>query len=445
MFPFLEGLLKNLSPSTAMRNTGFFCLIAYLGISPIQRLPVQDIYTIFQSVTLDMILIYRFPIDLVLVRSLLLTLGILSCSALVLLEKKQLHLPKGIWGLKGLFILLIFSWSGILQAQSTSDSIMYVQNILIGFVLAWCLFNLEIAGYKTQAIFTRSVVIIFILSIFVIINNYINSSTLNHHVNAWLNRTAWSHTVASYLPILLFLLVHKFSKRPFYWKQFACIALFWGIFFCQVIINSRGGVLASCVTLLFATFISPLSKWMRFILVTGCIIISVSASSNFLRYHTNLDTFSTFRIKGYLLALNKIRERPFFGHGIEKVYYKIHPGKPYERNVAIHNMWLKWGVEHGILVPLFFLLMITSLFVGSKKSLFKKYKQYGHREQMHATSGLMLIIVSILISSMLEPSFIFGQYTGNFSWSALWWVAVGTLLSKILKSNDIITIHFPSK
>ena len=98
-------------------------------------------------------------------------------------------------------------------------------------------------------------------------------------------------------------------------------------------------------------------------------------------------------------------------------------------------MWLQWGSEHGIFMPLFFLLMITSLLLASVKNYLRDGKTN--------IAGLCVIILSMIISSNFEYDFIIGHRgdVSHFHFSALWWAAVGILLHKISEQKNILPIR----
>ena len=241
-----------------------------------------------------------------LVRKILFAVGLWGCFSSLLL-RNRLCLPKGLWGPKGLLILLILSLPGIVQSRSWGCSKAYLTSLFSGFLLAWCFFNLEQSGLNTRTVFYRSFIMILTLSFFITMGSQINLLDihwyLQHFMAVSFVTTTWSHIAALALPIPIFFFVHGPPSGKSLRPLITCLLPVWGIFLSQVSLASRGGILASLVTLSLSLFIAPLSKFMRCLLVIGCLLILFFYPKNHSdHWHLNrlgdLDHFSTHRIFG---------------------------------------------------------------------------------------------------------------------------------------------------
>lgn len=88
--------------------------------------------------------------------------------------------------------------------------------------------------------------------------------------------------------------------------------------------------------------------------------------------------------------------------------------------MRIHNVWLKWAIEFGIFMPMWFFFMI-SIVLARAARIFKRLKRNRVDRGLVTASGLM-VIVGIFVS-MFEP----GVFIASFHNSAIWWAAVGVI------------------
>lgn len=131
-----------------------------------------------------------------------------------------------------------------------------------------------------------------------------------------------------------------------------------------------------------------------------------------------LDELSTGRLTGVRSGLALLRERPLFGYGIGRA---LIPGEGGEER-PVHNLWLRWALDVGVLPPLLFLGMIGAILRRGRSAL----RSAADDRRRGETAALGLVLVQGLLVSMLEPH----ALIGNFDVSALWWAAAGALLGR---------------
>lgn len=128
-----------------------------------------------------------------------------------------------------------------------------------------------------------------------------------------------------------------------------------------------------------------------------------------------LDELATGRLTGARAGFDRLRERPLFGYGIGRA---LVPDKAGEER-PVHNLWLRWALDVGVLPPLLFLGMVGAILRRGRAALGRAADGRGRAEAV----ALLLLLVQGLIVSMLEPH----APIGNLDVSAVWWAAAGAL------------------
>ena len=249
--------------------------------------------------------------------------------------------------------------------------IAFVVDVASGAVFLWCFFNLTRQGIDLLLIFRRSVLIITFFAAFTLVNKltglpdwHIPADSLGVYeplikTGFGVGSTGWSNGLALYLPVALFLFT-KGSGRGSLFQRVIGLLMVGCLFGSQLASGGRAGLLASILTIVAFLFLS-LPRWLKvfaiFILLLATLISSLLVTTSIelpeawnkhlrldrfpdkIESISDLDHFSAGRIVGYLTALERFMERPFFGHGNLQILVD------YEKHqTEIHNLWLKWAV-----------------------------------------------------------------------------------------------------
>lgn len=232
-------------------------------------------------------------------------------------------------------------------------------------------------------------------------------------------RTGWSNGIAMYVPILLLLF--------FRWKNiiiFLCVALgVAGIFSSQLVTGGRGGMLATVVGLLLVIFLGR-SKLMKFIVPVVLVVLAIELMpyfSDHLRLNRiedgvglkELNHLSAGRLGSYLYALDLFMGNPVFGGGFGNSDVQGH---------SIHNVWLKFLADTGLLFVITFLYMFIKVIKNTRKYLSENY----------LSVILTAVLIEGMLSSMVEPSMILGSFQN----SAIWWASFGLLSGMFLNARS---------
>ena len=399
-----------------------WCLSLYLGTAPIYWLPGVPQSVVNATKTI----LFVLPLGMMFLR---------------VMARGKIYLPKEPWGPIGFLALIVLSTTGLVQATKTSLANVFVVNIMAGAGYMWCFFNLTRQGADVGLIFFRAVVIISFFSTFPVVHRFtglpdweapLSVQQVVFSYSFWTTgfsarRTGWSIGLAFYLPIAIFLFMAKSVKNSVF-RQILCITMAGCIFFAQIVSKGRAGILASFIT--WGAWLLTLRQ--RLIALVIAVSIAVFSFYFFEVWietfrlfrlpeqwtdidRDDLDYFSAYRIPTYVVAIETIQEQPFFGHGIDQIIVKVR-GIP----LRIHNVWLKWAVEFGIFMPMWFFFMI-SIVLARAARIFKRLKRNRVDRGLVTASGLM-VIVGIFVS-MFEP----GVFIASFHNSAIWWAAVGVI------------------
>ena len=406
-----------------------WCLSLYLGTAPVYWLPVVPISAINQA----KITLFAVALGMVFLR---------------LMARGKIYLPRGLWGPMGFIVLSLLSIPGIVQARDGPSGIALVTDIWVSAIIIWCFFNLARLGCDLRTIFVRSLAIISLFSMLTITNKLIgwpnwympkpdwlleeiNNTSLFYSGFSFF-RTVWSNGLALYWSVVLFLIATRpegVAVRQFFFATVACGILIGS----QLVSGGRAGIVAVLPTIAMFTLMR-FSRWLGvLIIVIGSAFIMIMPTDYLISLFRieidlrlkdlssitfrHLDMSSTYRLGGYVQGLEKIQERPLLGHGINQVTAKIHaniPGK-------IHNIWLKWAVSNGILMPLFFTAMIGAVLRHAVRLLTGYARNTADRE---AAAVYSLIVLAGIVGAMFQPEALLGP-----AYTSLWCSAVAALLA----------------
>ena len=391
-------------------HIGAWLLSLYLGTAPVYWLPGVSL----QAVVTGKALLACLSVFAVLVEAIF---------------RNQIRLPTGLLGPPGFLILILLSTPAMLQAKETSMSLAFLFDIVLGVGVLWCFAILAREGADLPRLFLRS---LYIIAAAASITLYIaaTAQSVASPIEAGPvsatgfgpGRTAWSNGLALYVPATLLLFAGQPPPRYPALRQVVIVSLILGS---QVLSGGRAGLLASVFVL--AAFVTvrqsrvPAALLLTVLAIMATVLIQqilehlrITDLLEYGRAFTRVDDFSASRLAGYVLALEHIRERPLLGYGFGQVLLQIPPVGVFE----IHNLWLKLAAESGVLLPLFFAIMVVRVLVAARRS--KSSAQLPGEAEI-TSPALVLIVVVGLILSQFEPRVLLGSFQN----SALWWAAVG--------------------
>jgi len=378
----------------------------------------------------------------------------------------RLFFPSGLLGPLG-FAGILFLWvPGLVQA---SDSFFVITHIIqTGFcgTFFWCFFCLAREGGNVTVIFQRAFILIGVLAGIALVRSLAGTVDLDSPCN-WdspytngfsIRSTAWSVGLGMFVPVALLFFLPSQNRQHWVWELVGIGGVI-VLLFSQFVSGGRLGLLVSF--LLLVAFVLLRSSWR---LVVAVVLVGLLASTVYLdescarhlklnRFvefeplqhlqqerlqpllqdgykrpdldithlsalaKTPLDHISSRRIQGYWLGLEKVKERPFLGHGLQQTMLDT----PWGGQTVIHNLWLRWAVCTGIFAPLLLLIMVVVILRAGWRHFRDKSKTPAERK-MFTTLGLILL--SGLLISMFEGAI----FIGAFQVSAIWWAAAGTLV-----------------
>ena len=420
-------------------NAQSWLLSLYLGTAPVYWLPGLSA----SAVALGKISLFLLAIGMVYFR---------------VIAAGKIHLPKGLWGPVGIWTLIMLSTPGLYQAKDVSSMIAFIVDIVSGAMFLWCFFNLTLQGAGLLLIFRRSMIIITFFAALTVVNKL--TGLPDWHAPADLagfyqplirtgfgvGSTGWSNGLALYLPLALFLFM-KGSGRGSLFRRVIGLVMVGCLFGSQFASGGRAGLLASLLTIVAFIYFS-LPRWLKVSAILGILLATTVSSMSVttmnelpetwnkhlrlnrlpdkIEFISDLDHFSAGRITGYLTAIKRFWERPFLGHGNKQILMEYK-----NRQIEIHNLWLKWAVESGIFAPLFFSFMIIVLLFEARRLVAVSARSTADRD---AALAFVLIILSGMVISQFEPN----ALIGSFQNSAIWWAAVGSLLSLLFSNSPDI-------
>lgn len=368
---------------------------------------------------------------------------------LVALTKNRLRLPGGLAGPLGFAALVTASLPGLVQTPVLVRTAMFLMDVAYGAVFLWCFYN--VARYDqgaAQRVLMRGVLL---MAGFVALALAYTALGLS----GWqapcgnadfattglaCNRVEWSNALALYLCIALAFAV----RQDLTWDNRCChlgIALI--LLVAQVLSGGRGGLVASVMALgVFAMLLFAWrTKLLGVVVLLGAtaLIGTVELSEDWQRRLRidalperpqdigDWDYYSAGRVGQVLTAVEAIRERPLTGYGIGVVKAEFR-GEDFE----IHNLWLKWATNSGLLAPLLFgalIVVVLRRAWGLVRSPPVAYKP--------TAAACGLIVVAGLGTSLFEGEALIGEFQNT----ALWWAALGIVLGMATNAKKAPTVR----
>ncbi len=378
---------------------------------------------------------------------------LLAALALVFgseLLKGRRPFPAGLLGPLGFGGILLLWLPGLYQASDSFRVIVFVYELGGAGAFFWCFYCIARDGGDVRAIFQRAFIIIASLAGIALFRTLLNTSDWQspclwdyaYRVGFSIRHTTWSAGLAVFVPAgaLLFL---PFSSRSWLRRLLGIVGIV-ALAGSQFVSGGRTGLLSSLLVL-GALMMLPAFRRMGAIVILAGFAISIPFLNSSCAKHlkldrigvpvdeyvsadevlnpsarplNSLDNFSTRRIRGYLLGLEKIRERPLLGHGLEQVLIDT-PWSQYQ--TQIHNLWIKWAAYTGIAAPLLLMVMVMLILRGGRRLFRSRSKGAAKRAE---AAALGLILLSGLLISMLEIDI----PIGIFQRTAIWWAAAGSLV-----------------
>ena len=395
------------------------------------------------SLYLGTALIYWLPgVSVALVSMIKMALLLAAVGATFLYAlRRGVRLPAGLWGPIGFLALAALATPGVVQSDVTAVLRLGV-DFAVGAVFAWCFFNLTRLQVDVGAILARAAIVVSLLALVPLANSVFGwpmwqaPLVFNHlwamhpfnETGLAFRSSAWAAGLAHYFPFALFMVAMPATNlhRRSLLRQAAAAAGAVAILCSQLVSGGRGGVLASLCVL------GAMCWLLRSRTVVVCMLGGAVALALVLPFTAwelvarrlpagfptmeDVNYLSTSRVEGALLAMDKILERPFQGHGIDAVLLEA-PGGVW----VIHNAWLKFACDFGVFMPLFLLAMVA---VPVRRGI----RIYAESAQDSETRRLVvpsILTVAVgLFISMLDPSLPFG----GFGVAGMWWAAIGVIL-----------------
>lgn len=238
-------------------------------------------------------------------------------------------------------------------------------------------------------------------------------------------RTAWGYASNLFLAIALQHALTNPSEKSINGNLYFLPVLI--IFLNIIIIGARGAFLVSLVIiLLFISFSSIRKKLLSifsFVLFSAFVYFAILRSDfagemrlvNTLLLAESRDlTTAVYRIATYDVALKAFMTSPLFGAG--PVLIDAGVGV-----LQVHNVWLRFITERGILFFLPLVFFIVVLITSSVKSA----RRNGYE--------LRLLVLAGFLTGMVEPNAIFG----NYFVSVAFWLPIGFFLSVSFGGGNI--------
>ena len=432
-------------------------LSLYLGLAPVYRLPgIGDEY-------------------LRLFKAALAVAGVAVVLVPPLLSGR-FRLPAWVLGPPGFLALILLSAPGLVQARQLAFAVMFVMDIGYAAGFMWCFFYLARQGENVPVILARALVIIAALAAVALVIMLAKIPDWTEPCGQlWRpayssgfgsSATHWSTSLALFLPVVVLLMGMVVNWRRGHYMTMIGIMSAGILLVSQLVAGGRTGLLASAVSLIALVFLRA-SRWFALSsLAAGIVVVGVASFDRKCSIHlgldrllsptgetlvraqpktpkhlgldrllsptpadevsfsTKIDSISTSRVGGYKAGLRRIAERPFLGHGLEQVLVVGRWGP----QIEIHNLWIKWAAYSGIFAPLWFAIMVGLILRIAVRLIANRAAALENRI---VAAMLGLIVVSGLVASMLEPN----ALIEDFSYTAIWWAATGTLVGIYAKER----------
>ena len=351
-----------------------------------------------------------------------------------------LALPRGLLGPAGFVGLAVLAVPGMYQAGDLSLAVEFLVDVALSALFLWLLFSMQIKGHDTFRVFAAGMAVLSVFAVLPVTSALLGVPRFQspfdlapfRSTGFGAGRTGWANALSLYVPLALAaVLVDKRRART-------ALASLVAIVMAQVVSGGRTGLLLSLFSIAVFVVLCG-SRSVRAVGVALIVIatltillsgtlrgIAVVAAADQLRLGDGrgrvtfalLDALTSYRLRGYVTALELIAERPLAGYGFESVRI---PVPTLDHDVEIHNVWLKFAVYCGVLFPLYLLLMVVAVVRPAIRTARKP--EDGKRRAV--VTAYSLVLLSGVGVTMVEPA----ALVGAFQNSALWWGVAGSVLA----------------
>ena len=359
-----------------------------------------------------------------------------------------LALPRGLLGPAGFVGLAVLAVPGMYQAGELSLAVEFLVDVALSALFVWLLFSMQMKGHDTFQVFAAGMAVISVFAVIPVASALFGVPTFQspfdmapfRSTGFGAGRTGWANALSLYVPIAL--AVVRLDKRKARRALMSLVA----IVMAQVVSGGRAGLLLSLFSIAVFVILCG-SRRVRAVVVTLVVIVTLIvllsgalrgiaalAAADQLRLGDGrgrvtfevLDALTSYRLRGYVTAVELIAERPLAGYGFESVRI---PVPTLDHDVEIHNVWLKFAVYCGVLFPLYLLFMVVSVMRPAIRTARKRED----RKRQTVVTAYSLVLLSGFGVTMVEPA----ALVGAFQNSALWWGIVGAVLAVHTKPSAV--------
>ena len=237
--------------------------------------------------------------------------------------------------------LAVLTVPGMYQAGELSLAVDFLVDVGLSALFVWLLFSMQVKGHDTFQVFAAGMAILSVFAVFPVASALFGVPTFQspfdlapfRSTGFGAGRTGWANALSLYVPIALaVVLLDKRRARK------ALVSLV-AIVLAQVVSGGRAGLLLSLFSI--ALFVALRgSRRMKAVVVTLVVIatltillsgalrgIAVLAAADQLRLGDArgrvtfqlLDALTSYRLRGYVAAVELIAERPLAGYGFDSV------------------------------------------------------------------------------------------------------------------------------
>lgn len=352
----------------------------------------------------------------------------------------SMALPRGLLGPAGFVGLAVLAVPGMYQAGELSLAVEFLVDVALSALFVWLLFSMQMNGHDTLRVFAAGMAVISVFAVFPVASALFGITGLQapfdlapfRSTGFGAGRTGWANALSLYVPIALAVVV--LDKRRARRVLISLVA----IVMAQVVSGGRAGLLLSLFSI-GAFVVLCGSRRVRAVVVTLVVMatlivllsgalrgIAAVAVAEQLRLGDArgrvtfevVDALTSYRLRGYVMAVELIADRPLAGYGFDSVRI---PVPTLDQDVEIHNVWLKLAVYCGVLLPLYLLSMVVAVLRPAVRTA----RDRKDRNRRTVVTAYSLVLLSGIGATLVEPA----ALVGSFQNSALWWGVAGSVLA----------------
>ncbi len=357
--------------------------------------------------------------------------------------KRATMLPSGLLGPIGFLLLIMSMMFGLYQSE-VKEIVSRIIDLVHSFVFLWTIYIYVMNDGDIEKVFWIGSTLILGFCLLVLSAGVIGfpdwpSPFLGRPFTLADTgfggmRTGWSIGIALLLPTALMLADYLGRNMVLLRAAYlgvVCLLLIGS----QVVVGGRTGLVASFVGIACWMLYGRKAVWLLVIPIAG--VVFMSLDMDWLLHHLRIDRlqsgvtmktvdhFSASRIEGYETALKLIVREPILGHGFGSFHLS---GWSYIRGDSIHNLWLRLGVQAGLLCPIVFAVIVGA--VGRKVLMVRKMavslKMNSIGSMQHnLTTAFLGVYLAGLVATLAEPSVLLGTFQN----SAPWWMIAGSAVA----------------